>query len=105
MRRRNEVKLAEKRRIHDEAEAKQKRKERRNALREAYKLAKYSECVRDQIVIPASRQEFAPSVRISDVRDYNPDVGPGVSVIGGLVGELLLTFTALYEWIQSNPQM
>jgi hypothetical protein len=55
MRRRNEVKLAEKRRIHDEAEAKQKRKERRNALREAYKLAKYSECVRDQIVIPASR--------------------------------------------------
>ena len=105
MKRRNDVKLAEERRIYDEAEAKARRKERRNALREAYKLAKFSECVRDEIVLKGARQEYTPAVRISDVRDYCPDAGPGVAVIGGLVGELLLTFTALYEWIQSNPQM
>jgi len=58
MKRRHDMALAEKKRIRDEAEAKRLRKERRNALREAYKLGKMQECIRDDIVLPATRGEY-----------------------------------------------
>jgi hypothetical protein len=81
------------------------RKERRNALREAHKLGKMQECIKDDIFVPATRGEYQPSTRISDVREYNPDALAGVSVLGGLTAELIYTFTGLYDWISANPQM
>jgi hypothetical protein len=99
MKRRHDVTMAEKKRIRDEAEAKRKRKERRNALREAHKLVTMTECIKNEILIPSHRADYSPHVRVSDVRDYNPDATPGVYVLGGFAAELMYTFSGLYEWI------
>ncbi len=99
MRRRHDAIQAEKKRVRDEAEAKRQRKLRRNALREAYKLVKMRELINEELVVPAPRQDYSPAVRVSDVRDYNPEAPAGVYVMGGFAAELMLTFTALYEWI------
>lgn len=45
-----------------------------------------------------------PSVtKIYDIRD--PDAKKdGINVIGGLMGELIITFTCLLDYILANPQ-
>ena len=63
------------------------------------------EQVKSELLVTAVRQEYTPSVRVYDIRDYNPDVPTGVCIMGGFVAELMFTFTALYDWIQSNPGM
>lgn len=37
------------------------------------------------------------------MRDYQVDAPQGVYVIGGFAGELILTFSALYDYILANP--
>lgn len=105
MKRRHDAIMAEKKRIKLEAEAKEERKKRRNALREAHRLVKMQECIKDEIFPVAKLSEYQPSVKISDVREYDPDANPGVSVLGGLTAELIYTFSALYDWALANPQL
>jgi hypothetical protein len=54
-------------------------------------------------MMPAQIEEsYLPSMRVYDVRD--PDAAKeGVHFIGGLVGELLITFTCLFDYILANP--
>jgi len=40
---------------------------------------------------------------IFDVRDYDQTV-PGVYLIGGFIGELIITLTCLQDYILANPQ-
>lgn len=38
-----------------------------------------------------------------DIREYHPAREQGIHVIGGFIGELILVFTALYDFMLSNP--
>jgi hypothetical protein len=40
---------------------------------------------------------------VYDIREYHPTRENGIFVMGGFVGELLIVFTALYDYILSNP--
>lgn len=39
------------------------------------------------------------------MREYHPTKEVGVCVLGGFIGELLLTFNALNDYIFSNPNL
>lgn len=47
--------------------------------------------------------EYTPKMRIYDVRDPACS-DDGVIIIGGFVGELIITFTCLLDYILSSPQ-
>lgn len=47
--------------------------------------------------------DYNPSVKIYDVRDPEGKKD-GMYLIGGFVGELIITFTCLYDYILANPQ-
>ena len=89
----------------DEAEAKRKRKERRNALREAYRLSMLRDQVNNEILSQAQKVDFAPTVPIYDIRAYKADAPAGIHVLGGFVTELIYVFSAIYDWLHSNPSM
>ena len=58
----------------------------------------------NNIVALANQVEYTPAMNIFDIRDYvNSEGQVGVYVIGGFVGELMLTFTTLYDYILANP--
>jgi hypothetical protein len=44
-------------------------------------------------------------VPIYDIREYHPQSPVGICVIGGFVGELLMTLNALNDSILSNPNL
>lgn len=52
----------------------------------------------------SSFEEFVPTnVKVYDIRD--PDAKKdGIIVIGGMLGELIITFTCLLDYILANPQ-
>jgi hypothetical protein len=51
----------------------------------------------------AAFEEFAASnTRIYDIRDPEAKKD-GIIVIGGLLGELIITFTCLLDYILANP--
>lgn len=56
-----------------------------------------------QVVNGCQKVEYTHAVTVYDIREYHPTRENGVSVIGGFVGELLLVFTALYDFMLSNP--
>jgi len=87
----------------DKEEATKLRKERRNALREAYGLKKLTSTLMNTVVNTCQKVEYNPNVTVYDIREYHPTRENGVSVIGGFVGELLIVFTALYDYMLSNP--
>lgn len=58
--RRHDAIQAEKKRLRDEVEAKRRRKERRNALREAYKLRNLQDKIREEIIQTSQKVEYGP---------------------------------------------
>ena len=46
---------------------------------------------------------YNPQVKIYDVRDANGKKD-GIYLIGGFVGELIITFTCVLDYILANPQ-
>lgn len=98
-----EAELLKKRQERERIEATKLRKERRNALREAYALRKLTNNFMNNVVHVAQRTEYSPALTVYDVREYHPSRENGVFVIGGFVGELLIVFTALYDYMLSNP--
>ena len=49
-----------------------------------------------------SVEEYNPQIKIYDVRD-NTGKKDGMFLIGGFVGELIITFTCLLDYILANP--
>ena len=47
-------------------------------------------------------QEYTPKTRVYDIRDPNAS-NDGIIIIGGFVGELILTWTCLLDFIFANP--
>jgi len=48
-------------------------------------------------------EEFSPKLRIYDVKDPNAG-NDGIILIGGVIGELIITFTCLLDYILASPQ-
>ena len=103
IRRQEEAELQKKREERDKIEATKLRKERRNALREAYALRKLTNNFMNNVVNQAQKTEYTPALTVYDIREYHPTRENGVFVFGGFIGELLLVFTALYDYMLSNP--
>lgn len=51
--------------------------------------------------------EYNSQVKIYDVRDYFSEMeaedNKAIFVVGGFIGELILTFNAIYSYITANP--
>lgn len=88
----------------EKEEQKRQRKEQRAALRERHRIGILLEKINVSTIATATQDEFNPAVtKIYDIRD--PDAKKdGILVIGGLVGELIITFTCLLDYILANPQ-
>jgi hypothetical protein len=103
IKRQEEAALQRKKEERDRIEATKLRKERRNALREAYGLRKLTDTLLNSVINTCQKTEYTPALTVYDVREYHPVRENGCSVIGGFVGELLIVFTALYDYMLSNP--
>jgi hypothetical protein len=82
------------------------RREHRRCLREQLRIREMQDKILDVIDF-AEKTEYNSHLMVSDIRDYNteqefPDIKK-VNVIGGFVGELILTFNAINTYITSNP--
>lgn len=105
MKRRQDVIAAKVKKDKDEAEAKRRRKERRNALREAYRLAMLRDQVNNEILAATQKADYSPAVPVYDIRCYQADAPAGIHVLGGFTTELILVFSQIYDWLHSNPAM
>ena len=83
-------------------EEKMKRKEKRNALREENRLDKLKENILKSVIQTATFEDFAPKHKVYDLRDPLSS-NDGIIIIGGFVGEIIITFTCLLDFICSNP--
>jgi len=66
-------------------------------------LKKLTNTLLNSVINNCQKAEYTPSLTVYDVREYHPTRENGCSVIGGFVGELLIVFTALYDYMLSNP--
>lgn len=101
--RRAEKKKAELQKKLQEEDEKRIRKEKRAALREEHRLTNLQEALLNQVILNADHQEYQPKMRIYDVRDPNAS-NDGIILIGGFVGEIILTLTCLLDYILASPQ-
>ena len=102
LQRRHEKKKQEMKKKREEEEARRLRKEKRAALRERHRISLLKERIDAEIINTAAHEEYKSSMNIYDIRDPN-NQGDGVNLIGGFIGELLITFSTLQEIIMSNP--
>jgi hypothetical protein len=59
--------------------------------------------VQHSIINVANLEEYNPQVKVYDVRDPHGRKD-GIFLIGGFIGELIITFTCLLDYILANPQ-
>jgi hypothetical protein len=91
------------RKKREEEEAQRKRKEKRAALRERHRLDMLKDQVQREVQGQAQLEDYSTRLRIYDVKD--PAAGnDGIIIIGGVVGELIITFTCLLDYILASPQ-
>jgi len=57
----------------------------------------------NEIVNSARKEEYTPKMQIYDVRDPQ-STDDGIILIGGFVGELIISFTCMLEYIMASPQ-
>jgi hypothetical protein len=102
--RREENKKEQLRQQKEKEEQKRQRKAARAAARERHRINLLLEKIGTTTIAGQSLEEFNPATtRIYDIRD--PEAKrDGIFVIGGLVGELIITFTCLLDYILANPQ-
>ena len=100
---RSEKKKEELRKKKEEEDAKKRRKDKRAALRERDRLGKLKQSIMDTVITPAVQTDYTPSMRIYDVRDPTT-AADGVVLIGGFVGEMIITFTCLLDFILADPK-
>lgn len=58
--------------------------------------------IQSEIIMNGGVEEYTPQLKIYDVRD-NQGKKDGIFLIGGFVGELIITFTCLLDYILANP--
>jgi len=100
---RQDRKKEEMRKKREEEEEKRKRKERREALRERKRLQLLQEQIIREVVHSGKQEEYNAKMKIYDIRDPQ-QTDDGIILIGGFIGELIITFTCLHDYILSNPQ-
>ena len=96
------MKKEELRKNREMEEERRRRKEKRNALREKYRLDLLKESIMTNVIKTANYDEFTPKHRVYDVRDPLAS-SDGIIIIGGFIGEIIITFTCLLDFICSNP--
>lgn len=86
-------------------EERRKRREQRAAARERARVIDLQKRVINVIIEPSRIEDkFDPEkMRVFDVRDPE-GTGDGIFLIGGIMGELMTTFTCLHDYILANPQ-
>lgn len=86
-------------------EERRKRREQRAAAREKARVLELHKKVITSTIEPSRIEEkFEPDkMRVFDVRDPE-GTGDGIYLIGGMVVEIMTTFTCLLDYIQANPQ-
>jgi hypothetical protein len=55
------------------------------------------------IIHNAKGEDFSAKMRVYDVRDPSA-AEDGIQIIGGFVGELIITFTCLLDFVLASPQ-
>ena len=101
--RREEKKKEEIRLQREREEQKRRRKEERAAARERHRIGLLKEKILQNMTANQSLEEYTTQMKIFDVRD--PDgKKDGIYLIGGFVGELIITFMCLLDYILANPQ-
>lgn len=102
--RREENKKELQRQQREKEEQKRIRKEQRAALRERHRIGILMEKITGSTLASAAFEEYAAAnTRIYDIRDPEAKKD-GIIVIGGFMGELIITFTCLLDYILANPQ-
>jgi hypothetical protein len=54
------------------------------------------------IIVPAVLEEYNAKMKIYDVRDPTTS-DDGIIIIGGFIGELIVTFTCVLDYILASP--
>jgi len=100
--RRYAIKKAEHEKYEKELEQKKKRREERAKRREEKRIADLKVKIEDQMVAKAKEYEDPSVGKISDVMVADKEFH--IYTIGGLLGEIILTFVKVYEtYVMSNP--
>lgn len=100
---RAEKEKEERRKKKEEEDAKRRRKDRRAALRERDRLAKLKQQITELVITPAEQQDYSTKMKIYDVRNPNA-TNDGIVIIGGFVGELIISFTCMLDYILADPK-
>ena len=87
----------------EEEDAKKRRKDKRAALRERDRLSKLKQQIIDTVITPAVQSDYVTTMKIYDVRDP-ATANDGIVLIGGFVGELIISFTCLLDYILADPK-
>lgn len=103
LKKREEKRKAELQAKLEAEEEKRLRKEKRAALRERKRLTDLKEQLLKDVIQTAEMKEYNTAMKIYDVRD-NLATSDGIIVIGGFVGELIITLTCLLDYILASPQ-
>jgi hypothetical protein len=103
--RREEKKRREFRIQKQKEEERHKRREQRAAARERARVIDLKKRVIHHIIEPAKVEEkFNPeTMKVYDVRDPEGS-DDGIFLIGGIMSEIMTTFTCLHDYILANPQ-
>lgn len=86
-----------------EEDAKRKRQEKRAQLREKHRLGLLKDQLLKEVLNAGALSEYTSAVKVYDVRDPAAS-NDGVILIGGFVGELIITLTCLLDYILASPQ-
>jgi hypothetical protein len=72
-------------------------------MREQLRIANLQEIVINNIIKTSPLIDWTPKVQILDIRSYRHMAEPYICVFGGLVGELIMTFSSMNDFINANP--
>lgn len=104
-RERKDFEKSEKLRIAEEvAEATRKRKERRMCLREQKRLKDLAEQIETELLTTPEVREYGADLPVYDIRSVTNKEAPlGMHTIGGYIGELIFSLSALQDFATANP--
>lgn len=59
----------------------------------------------NSVIKVSPMSDWTPKIHILDVRSYKPMTEPCVYVFGGLLGELIMTFSSINDYVLANPNI
>lgn len=99
---RQEKKKEQMRKEREEEEERRKRRQIRQAKREKKRILQLQDQILNDLIANAKQEEYNTKMKVYDVRDASTQ-DDGIILIGGIIGELCITFTCLVDYIQANP--